>query len=163
MAAGSKDSNGIWQYGEDDLRALFSDLLNLATASVSVAVGAIKSRLTTLETKTAHITDSDFKIIGATGNPPFASGWSGVFIGGWNGLAFRKRDGILYLNGAYNKASWVAGELVMTLPVGYRPSRQTRVFAYGSAFHSVDIYVDGSVRMTIAGGGSVVVAGVIPI
>jgi hypothetical protein len=36
---GGLDSNGIWQYGEDDSEALASDLLNLGMASVSDALG----------------------------------------------------------------------------------------------------------------------------
>ncbi len=32
---GGLDSNGIWQYGEDDTEALASDLLNLGMASIS--------------------------------------------------------------------------------------------------------------------------------
>jgi hypothetical protein len=37
---GGLDSNGIWQFGEDDSEALASDLLNLGMGSVSDALGA---------------------------------------------------------------------------------------------------------------------------
>lgn len=49
MATGAYDSNGIWQYGEDDNIALFSDLLNLATESTSDAFTDDRARLATLE------------------------------------------------------------------------------------------------------------------
>lgn len=49
MATGSYDANGIWQYGEDDNIALFSDLLKLGTASTSSAFTADRARLATLE------------------------------------------------------------------------------------------------------------------
>jgi len=49
MATGAYDANGIWQYGEDDNIALFSDLLKLGTASTSAAFTADRARLATLE------------------------------------------------------------------------------------------------------------------
>ena len=49
MATGAYDANGIWQYGEGDNIALFSDLLNKSAASVSSAFTADRARLATLE------------------------------------------------------------------------------------------------------------------
>ena len=49
MATGAYDANGIWQYGEDDNIALFSDLLNLATESTSDAFTDDRARIATLE------------------------------------------------------------------------------------------------------------------
>lgn len=49
MATGAYDSNGIWQYGEGDNIALFSDLLNKSAASVSSAFTADRARISTLE------------------------------------------------------------------------------------------------------------------
>ena len=49
MATGAYDANGIWQYGEGDNIALFSDLLNKSAASVSSAFTADRSRIATLE------------------------------------------------------------------------------------------------------------------
>jgi len=40
MAAGAKDTNGIWLYGEDDPLSPFADLLNLGQKSVSDALAA---------------------------------------------------------------------------------------------------------------------------
>ena len=41
IGPGGLDSNGIWQFGEDDSEALASDLLNLGMSSVSTAIGAL--------------------------------------------------------------------------------------------------------------------------
>lgn len=49
MATGAYDTNGIWQYGEDDNIALFSDLLNLGTESTSDAFTDDRARIATLE------------------------------------------------------------------------------------------------------------------
>jgi len=49
MATGSYDANGIWNYGEDDNIALFSDLLNLGTESTSDAFTDDRARIATLE------------------------------------------------------------------------------------------------------------------
>lgn len=49
MATGAYDANGIWQYGEDDNIALFSDLLKLGTESTSSAFTEDRARLATLE------------------------------------------------------------------------------------------------------------------
>lgn len=77
MTEGAPDPNGIYQYGEDDKRALFSDLLNLGMPSVSTVVNAIVGRLTNLETKTSHLTDSGNLVVGQVGRPPFTSGLDG--------------------------------------------------------------------------------------
>lgn len=49
MATGFYDSNGIWNYGEDDNIALFSDTLNKLADSTSDAFTSDRSRLSTLE------------------------------------------------------------------------------------------------------------------
>lgn len=49
MATGYYDANGIWQYGESDPIALFSDLLNLGQASNSAAVSSDRARISFLE------------------------------------------------------------------------------------------------------------------
>lgn len=49
MATGAYDSNGIWQYGESDPIALFSDLLNLGMESTSDAFTDDRSRIAFLE------------------------------------------------------------------------------------------------------------------
>ena len=41
LGPGGYDSNGIWQYGEDDSEALASDLLNLGMQSVSDTIAAL--------------------------------------------------------------------------------------------------------------------------
>lgn len=48
--AGFYDANGVWKYGESDSIALFSDTMNKGMTSVSSAISADRTRLTTLET-----------------------------------------------------------------------------------------------------------------
>lgn len=50
MPAGSTDPNGVYQYGSSDTNATFHGLLNIANAILSTTIGAIKTRLTSLET-----------------------------------------------------------------------------------------------------------------
>lgn len=49
MATGFYDANGIWNYGEDDNIALFSDTLNKLADSTSDAFTSDRSRISTLE------------------------------------------------------------------------------------------------------------------
>jgi hypothetical protein len=49
MATGAYDANGIWNYGEDDNIALFSDTLNMLAESTSDAFTDDRARLSTLE------------------------------------------------------------------------------------------------------------------
>lgn len=80
MPLGAEDENGIWQYGADDPRAPFQNTLNKLASSVSVAVGLLKSRLSSLENLAA---------ITVAGSPfVVASGWSITAQTG------RKRSGI---------------------------------------------------------------------
>lgn len=46
---GFDDAQGVYQYGEDDLETLMSDLLNLGQQSVSDALVLDRARLATLE------------------------------------------------------------------------------------------------------------------
>jgi hypothetical protein len=46
---GHNDARGVWQYGENDADALFSDLLNRGQSSVSAAIAADRTRLGNLE------------------------------------------------------------------------------------------------------------------
>lgn len=55
---GANDANGIYQYGEDDSEALFSDLLNLSPTSISTVVTSLKSRLTALEGGVLHVQET---------------------------------------------------------------------------------------------------------
>lgn len=52
MATGALDSNGIWQYGEDDSNTTFSALLNRLGSSTSTQVGLVKTSGRVLNTVT---------------------------------------------------------------------------------------------------------------
>lgn len=43
MATGALDSNGVWQYGEDDSISPWSPYMNLGQGSVSTALAAVKN------------------------------------------------------------------------------------------------------------------------
>jgi hypothetical protein len=49
MATGAPGTNGVWQYGEDDSEATFSELLNKAASSTDDEIGADRARITVLE------------------------------------------------------------------------------------------------------------------
>ena len=56
IGPGGLDSNGIWQFGEDDSEALASDLLNLGMGSVSDALSVLQVVSTTkTDTFTASV------------------------------------------------------------------------------------------------------------
>lgn len=65
IGPGGLDSNGIWQFGEDDSEALASDLLNLGMASVSTAIGGLSGAgilqvVSTTKTDTFSTTSNSF-------------------------------------------------------------------------------------------------------
>lgn len=53
MATGAIDTNGIWQYGEDDSETTFSALLNKLGASTSTQVGNLKQLGRVVQVKSA--------------------------------------------------------------------------------------------------------------
>lgn len=67
MATGANDSNGIYQYGEDDSVSPFSTLLNKLAGSVSSAVGAIRSDIGTLQQSVTALTNRQRIIAANTG------------------------------------------------------------------------------------------------
>lgn len=163
MASGALDSNGIYQYGEDDVASLFSDLLNLLSSSTSTQFTDDRSRLTALETAMSALnTDSGWITIGTTGAPTFGSNWAAYTSGGWTVAAFRRVGGSVYFSGVAQKsASWVSGETVWTMPAGYAPSRRMRMFAESGSAQIMHVETTGAVVLDFAGssGGTVAFTG----
>jgi len=63
IGPGGLDSNGIWQFGEDDSEALASDLLNLGMGSVSTAIstlGGVLQVVSTTKTDTFSTTSTSY-------------------------------------------------------------------------------------------------------
>ncbi|MBW9094649.1 hypothetical protein JNB62_13210 [Microbacterium jejuense] len=58
--------------------------------------------------------------------PSYAAGWSDYVASGWTGVRIQRRSRIVFGTGAAAKATITAGETLMTLPVGSRPSAQTK-------------------------------------
>ena len=54
MATGALDAQGVYQYGEDDIASLVSDLLNKLAASTSTQFAADRVRIAAAETKLAY-------------------------------------------------------------------------------------------------------------
>jgi len=55
VGPGGLDSNGIWQFGEDDSEALASDLLNLGMGSVSTAISTLGGVLQVVSTAKSDV------------------------------------------------------------------------------------------------------------
>lgn len=160
MASGALDTNGIYQYGEDDIAALFSDLLNLLAESTSTQFTGDRSRLTVLETSVdALATDSGWITVGTTGAPTYGSSWAGYTSGGWTAAAFRRVGGSVFLAGVSQKsASWSSGETVYTMPAGYRPSRRVRMFVEQGSAQIAQIETTGEVKLMFSGSSGATVA-----
>jgi len=68
IGPGGLDSNGIWQFGEDDSEALASDLLNLGMGSVSTAISTLGGVLQVVSTtKTNAFTTTSTSMVDVTG------------------------------------------------------------------------------------------------
>lgn len=95
-----------------------------------------------------------FRAVGAAGQPAFSANWSN-FGGAYAGLRFYK-DGLgrVHITGAVKKsANTVAGEVIFTLPAGYRPSAALTFPGWTSTVSniSIDILADGSVKINQGG------------
>lgn len=65
---------------------------------------------------------------------------------------FKDKDGTVSLRGNLSGAASTAGQVITTLPVGFRPTTaQTLVANYGSAVAAVQISTAGVVTLTVAG------------
>jgi hypothetical protein len=72
IGPGGLDSNGIWQFGEDDSEALASDLLNLGMSSVSTAIGSLPAPADPAILQVVSTTKTD--VFSAS----LSTGWVGV-------------------------------------------------------------------------------------
>lgn len=68
MATGSNDSNGIYQYGEDDSASPFSTLLNKLASTVSSAIGSIRSDISTVQQSIQSLTARQRIVASNTGS-----------------------------------------------------------------------------------------------
>jgi hypothetical protein len=88
--------------------------------------------------------------------PAFSANWSSYDGGVTYGLPrFRKMHGVVFLDGMAKKSTAVvAGEVVFTLPVGYRPSyRLNFPVQSNNSLGRVDIVVGGGVSIEVGSAG----------
>ena len=132
MTAGPGSTvNGIYQYGEDDSEAQFSDLLNRQS--------------TALQTKFA---DS-----GWINYTAFTSPWTFYTDGNFSRLAYRKVGNRVFINGGISNPG-AASFAVGTMPVGFRPARGMHsVSNTGVAFY---VFTTGVIQLSSAVTGSVI-------
>jgi len=74
IGPGGLDSNGIWQFGEDDSEALASDLLNLGMASISTEVGLLDAAVA------AIVTGQILQVVSTTKTDTFSESLAGGAI-----------------------------------------------------------------------------------
>lgn len=90
--------------------------------------------------------DDDTGWINFTGT--YASGWTPFTAGDWDGVKYRRRNGIVYLQGAVQKSSAPnIDELIFTMPSGFRPSHHILGMRTSSvAMYALTIGTNGQVR-----------------
>lgn len=54
-------------------------------------------------------------------------GFSNYVADGWNGTFLTRVNGVVFVSGAFARASWGAGQSVFTIPAGYRPPHQFEI------------------------------------
>jgi len=134
MATGAYDANGIWQYGEDDNIALFSDLLNLGTESTSDAFTDDRARLATLEAGSLAglIPINPSSIVVATGSAAVSS----IGAVSFSGATSLTLNGVF--SGAYKNYRVIVHTVLATdgwLQVRYGTSGSVNsgsIYAYGT-------------------------------
>lgn len=105
LGPGYTDPQGIWQFGEDDVEILMSDLLNVGQVSVSQQLTLAKGRLAVLEQQiVGAISPSALYTLAGTIVEKAPNDWVDVEL-----IAIRT-SGLL-----------TTGDDVGTLPAGFRP------------------------------------------
>lgn len=92
----------------------------------------------------------DIRLIGDTGEPAFSNSYATV--AGWQFPGYWKDAfGIVHLTGAIGKAGGSAGDLLFTLPTGYRPAGKLQFATSNTVDTSVAVITidtDGTVTLT---------------
>jgi len=78
MATGALDTNGIWQYGEDDSNTTFSALLNRLGSSTSTKVGSISTQISAR--KILQVKSFSYQGVQSTTSTSFVSSGTAVSI-----------------------------------------------------------------------------------
>jgi hypothetical protein len=100
-------------------------------------------------------------LVGTAGEPGLGAGYS-LYAAGWQAIGFYKNNqSQVFLQGMLKKSSAVvSGDVLWTLPVGYRPLAQT-LFAIisNAAIGRVDVYPDGRVAVLTGNAAWISLAG----
>lgn len=83
-----------------------------------------------------------------------ASGWTLGDAAGYRGLSYRIAMGMCFVYGVATKASYVANEVIATLPAAARPER---IINNGSGGNGNRVDPDGSLRVLVAGTANTIV------
>jgi hypothetical protein len=86
----------------------------------------------------------------------YGAGWTDYTTFGWAGVRYWRRGRVVYVNGAAAKSSWATGEAILTLPVGFRPSRQVQAA-------NCTVLTSGAVTAAAAGTVAVSLGAVFPV
>jgi len=126
MAAGSTDSNGVYQYGSSDTNATFHGLLNIANAILSTTIGAMLTRITNAENKlrrtVASLAALDAVSTAAVGHTAYLTtpGTTGVDPHGWvavsgSGASLKwKPDGPIIVDTKAHLDAYIAAVILIT-------------------------------------------------
>ncbi len=148
MAAGNYDAEGIWQHGEDDAYATFSERLNKGQTSISAAFQAFKASL-----RTQGVTG------GQGGTPwvavPVADGnWSTANTWGYRPLSVKRVGRLVVMEGQIRRTTGNIGNgnIGGTVPAGYRPPMRTilgHVMTGGVAPVELSVQPNGQIRFDL--------------
>jgi hypothetical protein len=106
-------------------------------------------------------TPEAWHLIGGSGEPAFATGWSNYSLTNFQAAGFFKDfSGVVHLKGLVKKSSAVvAADPIFTLPAGYRPGAGANGGSYlfvtisNSALGRVDVLTTGVVAVQIGNAG----------
>ncbi len=112
----------------------FGVIINAASKNISYKKGKIRPfNLNFTEIENASTSTSGYRII-----PTLLNGWVVAGTGQFQYAQFTKNDGVVSLDGIIARAMTIGDHLIMTLPVGMRPSLRVMSVCYA-------YYADGSV------------------
>ena len=128
----------------------FGVIIDAASKNTSYKKGKIRPfNVNFTEIQNDSTSTSGFRII-----PALLNGWVPASVGQFQYAQFTKNDGVVSLDGVIARAMTVGDHLIMTLPVGMRPSLRVMSICYAlyadgsDGFCNVRVDPDGSVYLS---------------